>query len=494
MTSTTADPGSTTAILDWLAAQPASDLADETIQIRRQLDSLVMPGVVPTQFHRCIELFYGRALRAGSELKPKLIDAGLPLDRNQHTTARQIVEAMCSVASGFLQVVGHVRSGAIRPQPRLIETLAARGLRMLCEAWEIAGLSGGMHVSELWPLSISLISAAGDETAGSADAGGESAQFAFKRLVALGTLQLERFSQAEITWICDYLNRIATLLQLELKAPAAPDGGWYWISAVGEDGPQSTTRRAPPIGQQLVFASPVALAKRVGEHLARLEAGQQPFELNLPRVAVGVQPLSLLQRLRNEWTLPVKREQPRRKTQYTVQACSGISAIWAILRGDPQQGDEIQEWQVINESPGGFAIMHVAGVAAGLAAGTAVALRRDDEQPWSVCVVRWIRSENPSQIELGLQIVSTGATPVTVGFRGARERPSKMVKSLVLPAMPAMRHHPAILAPTGTYTSRRFALVSDLDRLYIAQGRLLSLDMQTANIELFQFEIDPYPI
>ncbi|WP_374514514.1 hypothetical protein [Niveibacterium sp.] len=494
MTSTTAESGSTSAILDWLATQPSADLADEAVQIRRQLDQLTTPGVAPTQFHRCIELFYGRALRAGSELKPRLCEAGLPLDRNLHTTARQVVEAMCAIAGGFLQVAGHVRSGAIRPQPRLIETLAARGLRMLSEAWEIAGLSGGMHVAELWPLSVSLISAAGDEPVPT-DTSGESAQFAFKRLVALGTLQLERFSQAEIGWICEYLNRVATLLQLELKAPAAPDNGWYWIAAVSDDGPQAVVRRTPPAGQQLVFASPTALAKRVAEHLARLEAGQQPFELNLPRVAVGVQPLSLLQRLRSEWAIPVKREQPRRKTQYTVQACTGIPAIWDIMRGDtPQREGAVQEWQVINESPGGFAIMHVAGVAAGLAAGTAVALRRDDEQPWSVCVVRWIRSENPSQIELGLQIVSTGATPVTVGFRGARERPSKMVRALVLPAMPALRHHPAILAPTGTYTSRRFALVSDLDRVYIAQGRLLSLDMQTANIELFQFEIDPYPI
>ncbi|MCX9157608.1 hypothetical protein OPU71_15890 [Niveibacterium sp. 24ML] len=493
MTSTTTESGSTTAILDWLATQPSSDLAEEAIQFRRQLDLLATPGIAPTQFHRCIELFYGRALRAGSEVKPRLTESGLPLDRKLHTTTRQIVEAMCTVAGGFLQVVGHVRSGAIRSQSRLIETLASRGLRMLSEAWEIAGLSGGMHVAELWPLSVSLISAAGDEQT-PAEASGESAQFAFKRLVALGTLQLERFSQSEIGWICDYLNRIATLLALELKSPSAPDNGWYWIAAVGEDGPQSVTRRPPPTGQQLVFASPAALAKRVTEHLARLEAGQQPFELNLPRIAVGVQPLSLLQRLRDEWTIPIKREQPRRKTQYSVQVCCGIPGIWEIMRGNKPLDGSIQEWQVINESPGGFSILHVAGVAAGLSAGTAIALRRDDEQPWSICVVRWIRSENPSQIELGLQIVSTGSTPVTVGFRGARERPSKMVKALVLPAMPALRHHPAILAPTGTYTSRRFSLVSDLDRIYIAQGRLLSLDMQTANIELFQFEIDPYPI
>ena len=50
------------------------------------------------------------------------------------------------------------------------------------------------------------------------------------------------------------------------------------------------------------------------------------------------------------------------------------------------------------------------------------------------------------------------------------------------------------MAPAGTYSARRFMLVSDIHRLYIAQGRLLSLDMQTPAVELFQYEIDPYPL
>ena len=127
------------------------------------------------------------------------------------------------------------------------------------------------------------------------------------------------------------------------------------------------------------------------------------------------------------------------------------------------------------------------------APGIAIAIRRSDEEPWSLCIVRWIRTETPEQIELGLQVIGNAAKPVSVGFRNAEQlRP--MRHALVLPPVAALGRQQAILAPAGTYTSRRFALVSDLDRLYIAQGRLLSLDMQTANIELFQFEIDPYPI
>jgi len=107
--------------------------------------------------------------------------------------------------------------------------------------------------------------------------------------------------------------------------------------------------------------------------------------------------------------------------------------------------------------------------------------------------VRWIRTETPEQVELGLQVLANTAKPVSVGFRNA-ENQRPMRPALVLPPIAALGRQQAILAPAGTYSARRFMLVSDTQRLYIAQGRLLSLDMQTPAIELFQYEIDPYPL
>jgi cyclic-di-GMP-binding protein len=63
-----------------------------------------------------------------------------------------------------------------------------------------------------------------------------------------------------------------------------------------------------------------------------------------------------------------------------------------------------------------------------------------------------------------------------------------------LAAMEPVRRHPAMLAPAGTYASRRFVFVRETDHVYVAQARALGLDMQTASVELFQYEIDPYPI
>jgi hypothetical protein len=128
-----------------------------------------------------------------------------------------------------------------------------------------------------------------------------------------------------------------------------------------------------------------------------------------------------------------------------------------------------------------------------LTPGIAIALRRSPDEPWTLCVVRWIRSETPEQIELGLQVIANTAKPVTVGFRGG-SKPRPMRPALVMPPIAALGRQQSILAPAGTYSARRFMLVSDIHRLYIAQGRLLSLDMQTPRSSFSSTRSTPTPI
>jgi hypothetical protein len=81
--------------------------------------------------------------------------------------------------------------------------------------------------------------------------------------------------------------------------------------------------------------------------------------------------------------------------------------------------------------------------------------------------------------------------PVTIGFRGGNLRLT--APALILPPEPALRRNRGILAPAGTYTSHAFSLQHE-KHSSVAQARTLSLDMQTASVEFFQYEIDPYPI
>ncbi|HEX5127759.1 MAG TPA: hypothetical protein VFW00_13520, partial [Rhodocyclaceae bacterium] len=419
----------------------------------------------------------------------------LPLSEERVACARGLIAALMRVTLGFERVLGDARQGAIRTQRRLNETASARALRLLVEQYLIGCQVGQEAPPELWAVAYRLYALSRIEADATQPPGSpaETALFVYKRLLAMSSLEPHSLSASELDWAAEYLSRISGQVHVQEERPPALDGAWYWLDPASGAEPQACIRRDPPTNAKLLYFSTAALARRAAEALARHEGGRGSPDLEPSEVFPGVQPVSLLGRLHNRWSAPARREQPRRRQQYGVEACIGLSAIWNLLRGKRSESLElISQWDVQNESPGGFAIMHVEGLRGGIAAGMAIALRNTPADSWSLCIVRWLRSDSPNQIELGLQIVSKGAIPVQVGFRNA-DRPVSMVNALVLPVLPALRHHQAVLAPSGTYTSRRFALVSDIDRLYIAQGRLLSLDMQTSNIELFQFEIDPYP-
>ncbi|NSL56482.1 hypothetical protein HJ583_015725 [Uliginosibacterium sp. IMCC34675] len=487
-----ADP--TGPILDWLSGQPAADLAAEALALGQQLDALHSPTISSQQFHHCIELFYGRALRLCLEHRQALRREALPLPAALLNRARQIAEVLKRVAQGFERVLTDADARAGTPQKRLNETASARALRLLGENYLTLGQAGLDPEPEAWRIAWRLYAMSRSEAGALEQAASpvETALYAYKRLLAMASLEPQSLSPAELDWAAEYLARISGQVHVQEIRPPALDGAWYWLDPYGSAEPQACVRRDAPEGRSLLYFSTTGLARRAGEQLARHESGRTGGDLDLHPDFPDVHPATLLERLRSRWATPPRREQPRRRQEYTVQACVGLTAIWTVLR----HGDDpalVSEWGVVNESPGGYAIMTLQGRSSGLLAGMAIALRRDVSDIWSLCVVRWIRSDAVNQIEIGLQMLSRGAIPIQVGFKGS-EREAGMVRALVLPVLPALRQHQAVLAPAGTYISRRFSLVSDIDRLYVAQCRLLSLDLQTSNVELFQFEVDPYPI
>jgi hypothetical protein len=118
-------------------------------------------------------------------------------------------------------------------------------------------------------------------------------------------------------------------------------------------------------------------------------------------------------------------------------------------------------------SPTGYAIMQVTGTANDLSPGIAIAIRRSPEEPWTLCVVRWIRTETGAGRTRPAGSRQYGQT------RFGRFRNAENQRPCVRRWYAANRRartpagHPR---SAGTYSARRFMLVSDIQRLYIAQG------------------------
>ena len=144
---------------------------------------------------------------------------------------------------------------------------------------------------------------------------------------------------------------------------------------------------------------------------------------------------------------------------------------------------------VINESPDGFALMHMSGHTHRLRVGDIVALQAagkypDATPPWHVCIVRWALSENPEHIELGLQLMSTQAAAVKVAQPQAR---SGFVNGLILPEAPPLRLTQSLIVPAGALKEDKSTIVvlCEKDHLAIREVRATELIEQTSSVEVF---------
>ncbi|WP_374260417.1 hypothetical protein [Zoogloea sp.] len=486
----------TAPILDWLATDLTPDADLELAALVRHLDELARPEISRNQFHRCLDLLHARALAISRLHRIRLAAATLPLTVSLHRGATRLVSALGKIAAGYDEVLAEVRHRLVRTMRRNPETISAKALEILGEQLTIAHLAGNSAPFEFWLRAHSFFQGSRSENPNDARPGSipESTMRAYKYLLAFSAAQPEGLTGPEINWLSDYLAANAKSTSVRHSAPGEGGLGWLWIDPDQDTPPISINRREPPDVEGLVYFTAEELARRTTALIEQLES-DGPEPANLPTGLPRTETATLLRRVREYWASPPHREHSRRRNQYAVSVCSGLDTIWKMLRepGTARQNRFASEWMVVNESPTGYAIMQVTGTASNLTPGIAIAIRRSDDDPWTLCIVRWIRTETPEQIELGLQVIANTAKPVSVGFRNA-EQARPMRPALVLPPIAALGRQQAILAPAGTYSARRFMLVSDTQRLYIAQGRLLSLDIQTPAVELFQYEIDPYPL
>lgn len=491
-------------LLGWLEAEPDADADQELRAALEHCHALAELGLAPERRLGLLDIFHGRVFDLAGRFRARLIGCGLPLSRQLHLPARRLVQLCVELATAYLNLARELAADMTRTQRLGDESLGSHAMDLVSEAWVVGAMGGMSAPYDLWGTAHGLfLSLGGPGPGGGLLVAGRDDRTirAYKRLLALAVIQPESYSAREIGWVADFLDEQAGVAELQSLQQGCSGG--YWIDPAQDVPPVAVSRRAPPPVDGLLHLATEPLARLVTARLERLgDCGEETLadaveavvavtvQADLPEGLAAPELTALLRRLREHWAMPPLRELPRRRKQYTVEVCLGLRSIWE-MRQNGEAAVKLAEWVVINESPGGFSVMSVEGVNCALSAGMALALRMDSAPKWSICVVRWIRTENPSQVELGLQVVSDGATPVRVGFRGGQVR--EMVHALLLPPMGEVRRHQAILAPAGTYSSRRFVFVHEGERLYVAQGRLLSVDVQTASVDVFQFELDPYP-
>ena len=486
--------------LRWLETEPDDEVADDLQALRVHLDALQDADRDLSAQPALIGLMNAAATRAldiSARVRASLQEGGLPLPRALHVLVTQLSRVLLEIALRLeAGQPGGGEVGGLQAASQGREARVRLALVMCHEAFVVSTMSAANVPPGLWALSHRI-----------ADAFPGDLSYASMTLMAAA--QPESFTARQLTWIADFLS--TQLPDVALSGGGEPRENDWWVLVSGDAAPVSAARSVPPARGDVRYFSASPYAQVLGARIRQLEAVIAGAEARgemvdvdmaeiemldaedeaLPPGLTPLEVLSLLRILRERWFSPPLRTQPRRPHHYVVQVCVGLRALWELGCGRAETG-RVLEWQVLNESPGGYAIMNIASIEDELANGIALGLRRPGEASWTVCVVRRVRSDNPDQVELGLQVLAPSYYAVQVAFRGTLLR--GVAPALALPVMEPLRRHPAFLAPAGTYASRRFVFLREGKHLYVAQGRALGLDMQTSSVELFQYEIDPYPI
>ena len=296
-----------------------------------------------------------------------------------------------------------------------------------------------------------------------------------------------KLMQGELDLALEFLSHSGELAVFINTVPQDPVDGLFLLQP-GRDAPgtawskRHARNQAMSIGPDELVLNTARLADRALQ-LAEL-AAQVPADAPQPGESKR-QTVDLLRRLVRYWTASANRQYSRLRRHTRVDICVGLHGIWRFLR-HPGAGAEVRasEWMVNNESPGGFALMHISGPVEPVQVGEVLGVRSRDSDRVHICVVRWVLSDSPEHVELGLEELAPNAKPVSIAkLASVGGYAPNTEPGLLLPEIPALKRAAAILALPGSLDSASEFHFGEPDQ----RVRATQLVEQTRSLELFQF-------
>ena len=487
------------AALSWLAAAPAADPLLDLVPLRTHVDALLEARLPPLQALKILELFQPRAGRVADAAKPLLLDAVLPLARRLRNVAQAMIEVHGAMAAGYLRGLRDTDQAKLKGPQRHPTVLAHQVLRNLAQQQEITALISGPAPVDMWARAQQAFQLRHPVSQIDPELPPENspADRTLKGMLALAAAQPESMAPRESAFLARFLKRYGAAVEISPARPAVRPEEWLWLEETRDLPPVAIARRPPAEAGNLLYFRCTALGEMTREVITQIADGVAPAAMDLDDEVAYPDFLNVLRRAQERWASPPRRLFARHRHNYRVHVCANTGPLWQLLHGDldPAQdaGLVSTDWMVLNESAGGFAMMHVAGGISGLVPGGIIGMRAAPDAQWSICLVRWARSDNPEHVEIGLELLAPSAEPVRIAPQGRGE--SNPLPALLLPPIPRMDRGESLLTARGAFRPGRFALISEpRDQVRVFQCNAMNIDIQTSSIEVFGFDRDPSPV
>ena len=484
---TAAPPAAMQSLFNWLDSPRPANAADELAQLHRQLGALRVSALTPEQRASTLDRLYARGTSTVSTILASLSKEILPIPtpRKTRQQIRSLQLLLRTLADDFQTILDDHPSG-VPPEQTL-----GQSLQVLAQHLLTSSLVASPAVVGIWRQLHQTYEAARhlELTGAVAPGGRRTLQDIYFAAVLLGCAQPASFTSNEIDFIAAYLGRYADGVDLaderSAQTPAA-----FWIDPARDAAAFACSRNTPPPDTAVHYFNCFRLATRLQQQLADVEAGAPAREIELPDFADTPAGRGVLHRLVSYWGYPDKRRFPRRRQNYRAELCCGLANLWRLFQHGEESLPATSNWMIINESPDGYAFMHVSGKTGHLAVGDVAAIRTESGNTWQICTVRWALSENQEHLELGLQILATRAVPALLAQPGGR-RP--LLPVLILPEIRALRASEMLLTPSGALPQLPSSqiLVIEQQNIVVREVRATHLDEQNSQIAIFSIEPAP---
>lgn len=482
-------------ILEWLVLAHGRPRVGDPRDLLRQLIALRDTPLPYAERVKLLDLFFRQTERTVRAELPSLRKNSLPIPRRLRQRTKLVLDVLGTLTQDYLNTLAELFDPRHASPPPLPDAALIRVMQAIGWQARLAHLAASPPPSGLWQqlhgafrtacqLGLEDVHALPDAP---------SARRIYSNILLEGIAQPASFASGELDLAGAYIASHTPELSFG-NSPPADDHAVFWIDPDKDVPAHALVRRQPDPEAKVLYFSCDAAAESANHHRMALLRGVSAETLGLPAIAGTHAGPGILWRLGQLWGHPVKRRYTRRRQSYRTRLCLGLDNIRDRHRGQLSGGD-LSEWMVINESPDGFALMHIAGYPEHLGVGQLVALQpaESTRQAWQLCIIRWALSENPEHIELGLQMLSPQALAVEVALPEAPA--AGKIPALLLPAAPPVRPTASLVVPAGSIAkaARHLIVLREEHNLHIQELQVTGLDEQTGVVEVFSVSPDGSP-
>ncbi|HKY02843.1 MAG TPA: hypothetical protein VJM53_09855 [Burkholderiales bacterium] len=444
---------------------------DTTAMARALIDRLVGLNRAPLQARlhlRLLDMFSEHAAKLIPELELRIARVRPPVSGNARQVAYLVEKLYKELAVGYFIVVTRAPRSWLSPGFKrqihrpLVQAMDYHASRLALSEKLYAPAPRGV-----WAALHRLYRLAQDWKIAEREAADSHASpmRIYREALLLDFAQPQQFGPRDFKHVQQLLREWSHLATLELDSGIADPSGLFLLDVRGDSAGVAYGKRAE---RSTASGRPILNTTKLLAHLQtelkQLRAPTMHRELNHEP---GF--LDLYQRLLENWRGERLQRGVRSRFHPRADVWMGLNDVWRLLRESsrsPQTSVQASgEWLIVNESARGFALKYMSGSAPQLTVGELIALRGAGEGKVHVCVGRWIVSNSPEHLEIGLEQLAPVVIPAWYQIPDSERATTESV--LYLPSIPGPQQTALLIATPGKINTAR-----TIDLLHGQGGRI----------------------